>query len=65
MFSNVKNKEARFVHPSEFGFTYPIHTAEEMYYMTSALNKGLMKQNGIDWSPQGYKFAKTAQESQK
>jgi hypothetical protein len=39
--------EARFVHPSEFGMSFPINTPKELTSIARAMNAGEWRNNGL------------------
>jgi len=40
---NVNLKEARFVHPSEFGMSFPVNTPKELTQIARAMNGGMAR----------------------
>jgi len=40
-------KEARFVHPSEFGMKFPINTPKELCSIANAINAGTRRRIGV------------------
>jgi hypothetical protein len=44
---NPTGKDARFVHPSEFGMDFPINTPQELCNVANAINGGRRKRIGV------------------
>ena len=44
---DARIKEARFVHPSEFGMEFPINTPKELCNIANAINAGNRRRVGV------------------